>query len=60
MFVLPCIFDLPEETAGIGRNEVHAILMCPVIDFQLLLERYTAKYHNLSRVRSVREPIDNL
>lgn len=38
---------LPEETARICSNEMHAILVCPVVDLQLFAQRNISKDNNL-------------
>ena len=36
-----------KKTARVCGDEVHAILVCPIVDLQLLLQRHTAKNDSL-------------
>ncbi len=40
-------FALPKKTTRVCRDEVHAVLMGPVVDLQLLLQRDTTKDNGL-------------
>ena len=39
--------NVPKETASFRRDEVYTVLVCPVVDLELLTERYSCEYNNL-------------
>ena len=44
---LMCKNTIPKQSTSLCSNKMHAILMCPVIDFYLLRPRCAAKNNNL-------------